>query len=70
MKKATPTLTSQEWRTIYTIRVRAKQGQQLVRSETDLCKRAIREDLDRYRSIGADAFDATVPLGSTAKAKR
>jgi hypothetical protein len=39
-------------------------------ADLKLCERARREDLDRYGALEADVFDATVPFGSTTKAKR
>lgn len=63
-------LTDESWRQVFAIRCRSKQGQPIALSEQGLCMRAMREDLDRYNKLTADVFDATVPFGSTVRAKR
>jgi hypothetical protein len=39
-------------------------------SESRLVERAYREDRDRYGKMEADVFDASVPLGSSARWRR
>ena len=63
-------LTDESWHKIFAIRCRSKQGQPITPSEQGLCMRAMREDPERYGKMTADVFDATVPFGSNAKAKR
>ena len=63
-------LTDAEWRALFAIRCRAKQGHPITSAEQRLCMRAMREDLNRYDRMSADVFDATVPFGSTTRAKR
>jgi hypothetical protein len=59
-----------DWRALFAIRCRSKQGHPITSSEQRLCTRAMREDPDRYNNMSADVFDATVPFGSSMKAKR
>lgn len=63
-------LTDEIWRKVFSIRCRSKQGQTITPAELDLCKQAMREDRTRYDTMGTDVFDATVPFGSTTKARR
>jgi hypothetical protein len=70
MAKAKEKLTDESWRKVFSIRCRLKQGQSVPPADLKLCERARREDLDRYGALEADVFDATVPFGSTTKAKR
>jgi hypothetical protein len=63
-------LTNANWRSVHSIRVRSKQGRPITSSEQGLCMRAMHEDPARYDNMSADVFDATVPFGSAAKAKR
>lgn len=63
-------LTDDSRRKVFAIRCRSKQGQPVTPAELGMCGRAMREDPARYKTMEADVFDATVPFGSTAKAKR
>ena len=63
-------LTEGSWRKVFLIRCRSKQGQLISPSELGLCVRAMHEDSQRYKTMNSDVFDATIPFGSTAKAKR
>lgn len=63
-------LTDESWRKVFSIRCRSKQGHPVTPAELGLCGRAMREDPTRYKTMEADVFDATVPYGSNAKAKR
>ena len=63
-------LTEAEWREVFRIRCRSKQGMQPSVDEHKLITRAFSADPIRYKALNADVFDATVPLGSTVKAKR
>jgi hypothetical protein len=63
-------LTDESWRKVFSIRCRSKQGQPIPSAELGLYGRAMREDPARYEAMGADVFEATVPFGSTVKAKR
>lgn len=64
-----PKLTDENWRNVFSIRCRSKQGHPITPVVQSLCMQAIREDSIRYETMSADVFDATVPFGSTTKAK-
>ena len=68
-RKAKPKLTEREWEEVFRARCRSKQGH-ASQADHDLCERAWREDEERYGAMHADVFDATVPAGSTVRAKR
>jgi hypothetical protein len=63
-------LTEEEWRRLFQMRCRSKQGQELSKKDRALMHAAFKEDPDRYGSMEADVFDATVPFGSNVKARR
>jgi hypothetical protein len=63
-------LTDVEWRAVYKLRVRGRSGATFDQAEQKLLERALKEDPARYRELGHDAFDATVPFGSTTRARR
>ena len=63
-------LTEEDWRRVFQIRCRSKQGQLITSAERKFCEKAFQEDFDRYSAMDADVFDATVPFGSNVKYKR
>lgn len=63
-------LTEEEWRQVFETRCRSKRGQRLSDEEQSLVGAAFVSDEKRYGEMDADVFDATVPFGSTARAKR
>ena len=63
-------LTDESWHKVFEIRCRSKRGLPVTPAELGLCGRALNENPERYKAMGADVFDATVPFGSNAKAKR
>ena len=69
-KKPKVPLTEAEWSRVFRIRCASKQGQRVTEEEHALINRAYAENSKRYGGMDADVFDATVPAGSAAKAKR
>ncbi len=63
-------LTDEDWGRVYKIRIRSKRGEQIPPEELELCMAAMKEDRRRYKKLSDDVFDATVPFGSSARAKR
>ena len=63
-------LTEEEWRRVFQLRCRTKQGQEISKEELALTATAFREDPKRYSALEVDVFNATVPFGSTARRKR
>lgn len=63
-------LTEREWVDVFKARCRSKRGERLTDEESVLVKRAFATDETRYGDMEADVFDATVPFGSTARARR
>jgi len=63
-------LTDSEWRKVFELRCRSKQGQSISDDDRALVEAAFDEDLERYTAMEPDVFDATVPFGSTARARR
>lgn len=63
-------LTELEWRAVFKVRCRSKDGELISDEDLALISRARAEDQKRYRAMDPDVFDATVPFGSGAKAKR
>jgi len=61
-------LSEADWARVFRIRCAVKQGQHISDGERALFVRA--SDPERYAAMDADVFDATVPLGSTARARR
>jgi len=68
MKKRT--LTEADWRDVFTARCRSKRGERLSDAERALLDAAFASDRNRYVEVELDVFDATVPFGSTARARR
>lgn len=60
-------LTEAEWREVFVLRCRSKRGERVLPEDHRLCERAFRENLERYKTMDADVFDATVPFGSAAR---
>lgn len=69
-RATTGTLTDERWRLVFRLRCKSKSGDALGPKEMSLIRRAAESDPDRYHAMEADVFDATVPFGSNAKAKR
>jgi len=69
-RKSKRKLDAAEWSAVFRLRCRSKSGSQLSPEELDLCKAAMEEDPKRYSGMNSDVFDATVPFGSSAKARR
>lgn len=63
-------LTEAEWRDVFQIRCRAKQGLPLSKADRALFDAAFNEDPDRYAKMEPNVFDATVPFGSNVRARR
>jgi hypothetical protein len=63
-------LSEADWAEVFKLRCRSKEGRELSKAERRLVDRAWKEDPKRYKETEADVFDATVPFGSTARAKR
>ncbi len=68
MKKRT--LTEAEWRDVFKARCRSKRGERLTEEERTLTEAAFASDEKRYAAMEPDVFDATVPFGSGARARR
>lgn len=63
-------LTDEEWTQVFKLRCRSKLGLRTSEEEQALVDAAWREDPERYAAMAPDVFDATVPFGSSAKARR
>ena len=63
-------LTEVEWSKVFHLRCQSKRGKGLTDDEQALLAAAFQSDEQRYAALDADVFDATVPFGSAAKAKR
>jgi hypothetical protein len=63
-------MTDSEWSEVFKTRCRSKRGEHLTKEELLLIDRAYASDPKRYASMEADVFDATVPFGSTVRARR
>ena len=68
MKKRT--LTEWEWTKVFKLRCRTKRGESITDEERALIEAAFASDRKRYAAMDPDVFDATVPAGSTARARR
>ncbi len=62
-------LTDEEWAQVFAARCQSKQGRPLSEKERALCDAAFESDKKRYAAMERDVFNATVPFGSTVKAK-
>jgi hypothetical protein len=65
--KAKRVLTEAEWEKVFLLRCKIKRGETVVGEDWDLVKAAFDSDRKRYSALGADVFNATVPVGSSAK---
>jgi len=63
-------LTEWEWTKVFNLRCRTKRGESITDEERALVEAAFASDRKRYAAMGPDVFDATVPAGSTARARR
>jgi hypothetical protein len=63
-------LTETEWAKVFEARCRSKRGERLTDEERALVDRAFDTDQKRYGAMEPDVFDATVPFGSTVRARR
>jgi len=70
MPKKKRTLTELEWSRVFTARCKSKRGEQLSDKDRVLVDAAFESDRERYGTLEPDVFDATVPFGSMAKARR
>jgi hypothetical protein len=69
MSARRPEVSEHEWRQLFRVRCASKQGQRLSDEDRELIERAHRADPKRYAAMDDDVFDATVPFGSSAKAR-
>lgn len=60
-------LTEQQWREVFTIRCRSKQGHPLTDAEQALIHKAFQSDPKRYKGLDHQVFVATAPFGSVIK---
>ena len=60
-------LTEEEWRRVFQLRCRSKQGQDIAKEDLALVDAAFRDDLERYSAMEVDVFNATVPFGSSVR---
>lgn len=63
-------LTEDDWRKVFEYRCRSKRGQLLSDEERALVDAAYTQNRKRYAAMEPDVFDATVPFGSRARARR
>jgi hypothetical protein len=63
-------LSEREWRQVFAARCRSKCGERLSDEERELVDAAFASDKKRYAEMELDVFDATVPFGSGARARR
>jgi hypothetical protein len=63
-------LTEAEWADVFKARCRSKRGERLSDEERALVDAAFESDEERYAAMEPDVFDATVPFGSMARARR
>jgi hypothetical protein len=63
-------LTEAEWSTVFLARCKSRRGEAVSDVERALLDRAYRTNKERYASLDADVFDATVPAGSAARYPR
>lgn len=62
-------LTDADWTRVFDLRCRSKRGEYLTPEQITLCRTAWKSDPERYAKIGDDAFNATVPFGSSIRKK-
>lgn len=67
MGKRKRKLTDEEWRQVFAIRCRSKEGRPISKEERSLCDAAFKSDESRYGEMEADVFNATVPFGSNVR---
>lgn len=60
-------LTEDDWRRVFTLRCKSKQGQTLADDERALIEAAWKENKKRYTAMERAVFVATAPFGSTVK---
>ena len=60
-------LTEAQWRLVFQLRCRSKQGQHLAQEDLALLDAAFNEDSKRYGAMEPDVFNTTVPLGSNVR---
>lgn len=63
-------ISEMEWERVFRIRCASKEGRGMSEDDRALITRAYEADPKRYASMNDDIFDATVPIGSNAKAPR
>ncbi len=63
-------LSDEKWTEVFRLRCKSKRGENLTAKEHRLVNRAFEEDSERYAKMSPDVFDATVPFGSVARARR
>lgn len=69
-RKTIVRMTEAQWGEVFHLRCKSKREGGLTLGELSLCERARGEDHGRYAAMEADVFDATVPFGSSARARR
>jgi hypothetical protein len=68
-KRRAKCLTDADWAKVFEVRCRGKQGRTVSSEEQDLCQTAYKSDVERYRKMQREVFNATVPFGSSARMK-
>lgn len=62
-------LSDAEWIKVFAARCQTKQGRTISQEEHDLVEAAYKSDPRRYGEMDKEVFNATVPFGSSARAK-
>jgi hypothetical protein len=68
-KRRAKLLSETDWAKVFEIRCRGKQGRAVTSEEQELCQAAYKSDVERYRKMQREVFNATVPFGSSARMK-
>ena len=63
-------LTEAEWSRVFRLRCHARSGHTLSDTDQALVTAAWKENETRYKAMNDAIFDATVPAGSTVRARR
>jgi hypothetical protein len=69
-KRKVRELNAHEWRQVFEARCLSKRGLPVSPEQQALVDLAYKSDPDRYGKLDPDVFDATVPFGSGARARR
>ena len=57
-------LSEDDWNKVFKLRCQSKSGHELSQEQSELCRKARKEDPERYKGMDNEVFERTKPFGA------